>query len=43
MEPFLLRALAAGIGLAIVAAPLGCFVVWKIAWRILARPSPRPA
>lgn len=29
MEPFLLRALAAGIGLAIVAAPLGCFVVWN--------------
>lgn len=29
MEPFLVRALAAGIGLAIVAAPLGCFVVWN--------------
>lgn len=29
MEPYLLRALAAGIGLAIVAAPLGCFVVWQ--------------
>ncbi len=29
MEPFLIRALAAGIGLAIVAAPLGCFVVWN--------------
>lgn len=29
MEPFLLRALAASIGLAIVAAPLGCFVVWN--------------
>ncbi len=29
MEPYLLRALAAGIGLAIVAAPLGCFVVWN--------------
>ena len=28
-EPFLLRALFAGIGLAIVAAPLGCFVVWR--------------
>lgn len=28
-EPFLMRALAAGIGLAIVAAPLGCFVVWQ--------------
>ena len=29
MEPFLIRALAAGLGLAIVAAPLGCFVVWN--------------
>jgi zinc transport system permease protein len=29
MDPFLIRALAAGIGLAIVAAPLGCFVVWN--------------
>jgi zinc transport system permease protein len=28
-EPFLMRALFAGIGLAIVAAPLGCFVVWR--------------
>ena len=28
-EPFLLRALFAGLGLAIVAAPLGCFVVWR--------------
>jgi zinc transport system permease protein len=28
-EPFLLRALLAGVGLAIVAAPLGCFVVWR--------------
>lgn len=28
-EPFLLRALAAGIGVAVVAAPLGCFVVWR--------------
>ena len=28
-EPFLMRALLAGIGLAIVAAPLGCFVVWR--------------
>jgi zinc transport system permease protein len=27
--PFLLRALAAGIGLAVVAAPLGCLVVWR--------------
>lgn len=29
IEPFLLRALAAGLGLGIVAAPLGCFVVWQ--------------
>lgn len=29
LEPFLLRALAAGIGIAIIAAPLGCFVVWR--------------
>jgi zinc transport system permease protein len=29
LEPFLLRSLAAGIGLAIFAAPLGCFVVWQ--------------
>lgn len=29
MEPFLLRAFAAAIGLAIIAAPLGCIVVWR--------------
>ena len=29
MEPFLLRALAAGVGLAVIAAPLGCFLVWQ--------------
>lgn len=29
LEPFLMRALLAGFGLAIVAAPLGCFVVWR--------------
>lgn len=29
MDPFFARALAAGIGLAIMAAPLGCFVVWR--------------
>src|SRR5690606_25986714 len=29
MDPFLLRAFAAGIGVAILAAPLGCFVVWQ--------------
>jgi len=28
-EPFLARALLAGLGLAMVAAPLGCFVVWR--------------
>lgn len=28
-EPFLIRALLAGIGLALVAAPLGCLVVWR--------------
>ncbi|MGE0626186.1 MAG: metal ABC transporter permease [Hyphomicrobiaceae bacterium] len=29
MEPFLVRALAAGLGLAVIAAPLGCFLVWQ--------------
>ena len=29
LEPFLLRALAAAIGLALVAAPLGALVVWQ--------------
>ncbi len=29
LEPFFLRALAASLGLAVVAAPLGCFVVWQ--------------
>lgn len=29
MEPFVLRALAAALGLAVVAAPLGCMVVWN--------------
>lgn len=29
MEPFLIRALAAGVGLAAIAAPLGCFLVWS--------------
>ena len=29
LEPFLLRALLAGLGLAVVASPLGCFVVWR--------------
>src|SRR4029079_9077345 len=28
-EPFLMRALLAGLGLAVVAAPLGCFVLWR--------------
>jgi zinc transport system permease protein len=29
LEPFLLRALVAGLALAVIAAPLGCFVVWQ--------------
>lgn len=29
LEPFLLRAIAAAVGLAVVAAPLGCIVVWN--------------
>ena len=29
LEPFLVRALVASLGLAAVAAPLGCFVVWQ--------------
>lgn len=28
-DPFVWRALAAGVGVALVAAPLGCFVVWR--------------
>lgn len=28
-EPFFLRALAAALGVAVVAGPLGCFVVWR--------------
>ena len=28
-EPFLLRALLAGIGISLITAPLGCFVVWQ--------------
>jgi zinc transport system permease protein len=28
-DPYLLRALLFGLGLAVVAAPLGCFVVWR--------------
>ncbi|MEQ1669379.1 MAG: metal ABC transporter permease [Hyphomicrobium sp.] len=28
-QPFFLKALAAGIGLAIIAAPLGCVIVWR--------------
>lgn len=28
-EPFLMRALLAGLGLAVIAAPLGCFVIWR--------------
>lgn len=29
IEPFVLKALAAGLGLSLIAAPLGCFVVWR--------------
>ena len=29
MDDFLIRALVAGIGIALVAGPLGCFVVWR--------------
>ncbi len=29
LEPFFLRALVAGLALAVIAAPLGCFVVWQ--------------
>ncbi len=29
MDEFLIRAFAAGLGIAIVAGPLGCFVVWR--------------
>lgn len=29
MEPFLLRALVAAVGLGVLAAPLGCLVVWR--------------
>jgi zinc transport system permease protein len=28
-EPFFLRALCAGLGIAIVAGPIGCFIVWR--------------
>ena len=29
MDPFFIRALAAGLGLAVISAPLGCFLVWQ--------------
>src|SRR5512137_593436 len=29
MAPFLVHALVAGLGLAVICAPLGCFVVWR--------------
>ena len=29
LDDFFLRALAAGIGVALVAGPLGCFIVWR--------------
>lgn len=29
MDDFMLRAIAAGVGIALVASPLGAFVVWR--------------
>jgi zinc transport system permease protein len=29
VEPFLVRALAAGIGVAVMAGPMGCFIIWR--------------
>ena len=29
LDDFLLKAMIAGVGVAIVAAPLGCFIVWR--------------
>ena len=29
LDDFILRAVLAGLGLALAAAPLGCFVVWR--------------
>ena len=29
MDDFILRALAAGLAVALVAGPVGCFVVWR--------------
>ena len=29
LEPFLIRAIVAGIGVAIIAGIIGCFVVWR--------------
>ena len=29
LEPFLIRAIIAGIGVAIIAGIIGCFVVWR--------------
>ena len=29
MDDFVLRALLAGLGIAVIAGPLGCFVVWR--------------
>ena len=29
IEPFILRAIIAGIGVAIIAGAIGCFVVWR--------------
>jgi ABC-type Mn2+/Zn2+ transport systems, permease components len=29
MDDFILRALLAGLGVALIAGPMGCFVVWR--------------
>ena len=29
LDPFILRAIAAGLGVAIIAGTIGCFVVWR--------------
>ena len=42
LDDFLIRAAIAGVGAAILAAPLGCFVVWR-RMAYSAKPSPIPA
>ncbi len=29
VEPFLVRAVAAGVGVAVIAGPMGCFIIWR--------------